>query len=169
MKSKVIDYISNNYDELKTITKKITCNNELSEDLLQEVILQILEKNRIIIDEEKNIKYFIIGIIRINWNSKTSPFYYKIRREIDKYDELSIQLHDNYDYDYDIEKENKILAMEESIGELDWFNKELLSHYVVLGSLKKVNELTKIPIPSISRYINETKTKLKKEIINKTK
>ena len=167
MKKKVIEYISKNYNELHQITKKITDNNQLTDDLLQECILQILEKERIILDDEKNIKYFIIGIIRINWLSKTSPFYYKIRREIMAYNELTIDIVD--ENEYDSEKEDKFQAMEESIGNLDWFKKELLSHYLVLGSLKKVNQLTKIPIPSISRYINETKQQLKEEIIKKTK
>ena len=144
MKRKVIEYISNNYNEIRLITRKITDNNQLTDDLLQECLLQILEKERIILDDEKNIKYFIIGIIRINWLSKTSPFYYKIRREICQYNELNIDIVD--ENEYDIEKEEKFEAMEESIGNLDWFKKELLSHYMVLGSLKKVNQLTKIPI-----------------------
>lgn len=167
MKQQVIDYISNNYDELHKITKKITNNSQLTDDLLQECLLQILEKDRIILDDPKNIKYFIIGIIRINFLSSTSPFHYKIRREICQYNELTIDIVD--ENEYDSEKEDKFQAMEESIGNLDWFKKELLSHYMVLGSLKKVNQLTKIPIPSISRYINETKQQLKEEIINKTK
>ena len=83
------------------------------------------------------------------------------------YNELTIDIVD--ENEYDSEKEDKFQAMEESIGNLDWFKKELLSHYLVLGSLKKVNQLTKIPIPSISRYINETKQQLKEEIIKKTK
>lgn len=162
MKNKIIDYISNNYNELKEITHKITLNSIYTEDLLQEVILQILEKDLITLDDDKNIKYYIIGLIKINWYSTTSPFYYKIKREFDKYAELTIDICDENMYDEQYEK--LLTEMEKQMGELDWFKKEILSHYMVLGSLRKVNQLTKIPIPSISRYVKEAKETLKENI-----
>lgn len=169
MKEQVKQYINTNYYHLRTITKKITSNNQLAEELLHEVILQILEKKEIELDSEDNILYYIVGIIRINWFSKTSPFFYKIRKEPLNYSELMYNLEIEDDIGYIYTKEELLCAMEDSIQELDWFHKEILEHYMVLGSYRKVNELTKIPIGSIGLYINEAKKEIKDNIKLKLK
>lgn len=165
MKNRVIEYISNNYNELQSITKKITGNHQDSDDILHECLIQIIEKEQIILDDEKNIKYYVIGVIKINYYSKTSPVWYKLKREMEKYAELTIDIQDENSYDY--EKEEILCSLETSLCEMDWFHRQLLEQYMLLGSLKKVNKVTKIPIPSISRYINEAKEIIKQEINKK--
>jgi hypothetical protein len=51
--------------------------------------------------------------------------------------------------------------MEEQFGEVNWFNKVIFEKYMLLGSLKKVAIDTKISLPSIGRYIKETRTQVK--------
>ncbi len=170
MNQQIEKYITNQYYNLLTITKKITKNHELSQDLLHEVILQLYNKDNIILNEynDDQIKYYIVAIIRINWHSNTSPFYYKIRKESAKYVDIS-QVFDLAD-EPQLEFENKIIfdILEEGWAELDWFRKSLFEMYMGLGSMKKVSKKTRIPISSVSRYINESRKQIKQYIIVKT-
>jgi RNA polymerase sigma factor (sigma-70 family) len=170
MNKEIEQYISNNYGELLTIAKKITRNNDLTEDLLHEVILQLYNKTNIVLRQynDDQIKYYIVSILRINWHSQTSPFYYRIRKENSKYtciDEL-YDLADDQQLEY--EKQELFDILEESYCELDWFRKSLFEMYLTLGSMKKVSVKTRIPVSSISRYLKESKEQIKTNIYAKT-
>jgi len=170
MNKEIENYITNNYYLLLDITKKITKNNQLSQDLLHEVILQLYNKDNIVLNEYSNnqIKYYIVAVIRINWCSTTSPFYYKIRKEPATY----VDINNIYDLADDTQKEfeNKIIfdILEEGWTELDWFRKSLFEMYMGLGSMKKVAAKTRIPVSSISRYISESREQIKDYIKTKT-
>lgn len=170
MNHKIEDYIVRNYFHLLQISKKITKGHELSNDLLQDVLVQLYEKNSDIVlrtYEDNEIKYYITAIMRINWNSKTSPFYYRIRREIDKYSPLS----DNYevvdDIDEKMDREVLIQCLEISFSELNWFHKSVFELYMTMGSLKAVATKTGIPLTSIARYIKQSKEEIKTKIKDK--
>jgi len=95
MNKKVESFITRNYYELLNIAKKITRGHELHQELLHEVIIQLYDKDEIKLSdyEDNTIKYYIVAIIRINWFSKTSPFYYKIRKERSTYVEMTEVMH----------------------------------------------------------------------------
>lgn len=176
MNKQVESYITNNYYELLTISKKLTKGHELSQELLHEVIVQLYDKKEIKLKKycDNSIKYYITAVMRINFYSKTSPFYYKIRKEAQTY----LEIFDDYIYEplYDVadveielalEKEKLICILEESYVELEWFEKSIFDLYIVLGSLKKVSKRTRIPVTSVSRYIKEIKNKIKSQLENK--
>ena len=83
MRKEIECFLNRNYYQLLNISNKITKNNQLSQDLLHEVILQLYDKDDIVLKsyDDNSIKYYITAIMRINYYSKTSPFYYKIKRE----------------------------------------------------------------------------------------
>lgn len=165
MNQQIEKFITNNYYELLKISKKITSNHNLYKDLLHEVIIQLYDKDNIILRDYTNeqIKYYIVSIMRMNWHSKTSPFYYKVRREIMMYSEF----HPSFDIpeeETQLEFEKQIIfdILEVGWTELDWFHKSLMEMYLTLGSMNKVAKKTKIPLTSIRRYINSAKTTIKK-------
>lgn len=166
MQKQIESYITKNYYELLKIAQNITKGHELSKDLLHEVILQLYDKNSIKLNsyEDNNIKYFIVAIIRTNWYSKTSPFYYKIRRESALYTDLKEALNME-DEQESFEKERILCILEEGWADLDWFHKSLFEMYMCLGSMNKVSKKTKIPLSSVRRYVRESKI----EIIDKFK
>lgn len=171
MQQEITNYINTNFIELQQIVKNITRNNELGDDLLQEIIIQLYEKKEIVLHnyEDDTIKYYLIKIIKINWHSKTSPFHYRIRKESQKYSELTYQ-HLNYsdtDKEEIIEYEELITNVEREFSELNWFSKRLFELYLTLGSLKKVSNQTQIPIASVGRYIREIKQEIKQNINEK--
>ena len=62
------------------------------------------------------------------------------------------------------EIQNLYDILEVSYSELNIFQKSLMDLYLTLGSLKKVSLSTKIPLMSISRYINEAKKNIRDDI-----
>jgi len=170
MNKEIERYITTNYYQLLTIAKKITKNHDLTQDLFHEVIIQLYNKNNIVLQEysDEQMKYYIVSIMRINWHSQTSPFYYKIRKESSKYTNID----DIYDLvddtQLEFEKQHLFDILEQSWCELDWFRKSLFEMYMTLGSMKKVSKQTRIPISSISRYLKESKELIKTNIYTKT-
>jgi hypothetical protein len=115
--------------------------------------------------DDDSIRYYITAVLRINWYSKTSPFYYKIRKERVTYTELTFDM--SYTTEQEsFEKQELYDILEKEFTELDWFRKSLMEMYLTLGSLKKVSQKTTIPLTSISRYIKESKEQIKNNIKN---
>ena len=164
-------YIQNNYYLLLSIAKKICKQNgDIHNDLLHEVILQLYSKEEIVLKsyDDNSIKYYITSIMRTNFYSKTSPFYYRIRRERIM---MSVDITTCWDMEYEqenYEREELFQLLEQEYAELDWFKKSLLDMYLSLNSsMKAVSRKTSIPIQSISRYFKEIRTQTQKEIIRK--
>ncbi len=170
MNKEIEKYITTNYYDLLKITKKITKNHDLTQDLLHEVILQLYNKDNITLREynDEQIKYYIVSVIRINWHSKTSPFYYKIRKETSKYTNIEEIYNLADETQLEFEKQQLFDILEQSWCELDWFRKSLFEMYLTLGSMKKVSKQTRIPVSSISRYLRESKDQIKFNITIRT-
>ena len=168
MNPHVNHWIENNYGELQSIVKNITRNDQLGDDLLQEVMVQLYEKDDIVLQnyDDDSIKFYIIKVIKINWISKTSPFHYKVRKETSNYSELKPEhtkcvTTEQEEYQT---YEDLLSAVEVEFSELNWFSKKLFELYLTLGSLKKVSNQTGIPIASTGRYIREIKQEIRTNI-----
>ena len=162
MIKEIEDYITKNYYELLNICNKITKHDSFAGDLLNNVIVQLYDRNEIKLKslQENDIKYYIIKCLTINWYSKTSPFYRKVRRESTLYNEL-FDVPNLIDND-DVFKEHHILEIiETEFTEMNWFHKIIFEKYMVLGSLKKVSTDTRIPLTSVARYVKETRQVIK--------
>ena len=170
MRKEIESYITRDYYNLLNISKKMTRGDQLSQDLLHEVILQLYDKEDITLKsyDDNSIKYYIVAIMRINYFSKTSPFFYRIRRERIL---MNVDITACWDMSYEqeeFESEELYQLLEQEYCELNWFKKSLLDMYLSLNSsMKAVSRKTNIPIQSISRYIKETRQEVKSNIINK--
>ena len=170
MRKEIECFLNRNYYQLLNISKKITKNDQLSQDLLHECILQLYDKNEIKLNnyDDNSIKYYITAVMRINYYSKTSPFYYKIKRERIL---MTVDIASCWDMSYEqeeFETEEMYQLLEMNYAELDWFKKSLLDLYLSLNSsMKAVSRKTRIPISSISRYIKEIRSETKNNILKK--
>jgi hydroxymethylpyrimidine pyrophosphatase-like HAD family hydrolase len=167
--NKIIEaYITKNYYLLSNISERITKHHDLSKDLLHEVILQLYDKEEIILKsyDDNSIRYYITAILRTNFYSKTSPFYYRVRREHTLYVDLNGIAEMESDQE-SFEVQNIYDILEAEFSELNWFHKSLFEMYLTLGSLKKVSKKTTIPLPSISRYIKEARKEVKTKILKR--
>jgi hypothetical protein len=168
MKIEIENYITRNYYELLNICNKITKYDTFAGDLLNDVLIQLYDKKEINLNklDDNSIKYYIVKCLTINWYSKTSPFFRKVRRESSLYNEL-FEVTNLIDND-DVFKEHHILEIiETEFTEMNWFHKIIFEKYMVLGSLKKVSTDTKIPLTSIARYVKETKQVIKHNTFKK--
>ena len=161
MKIEIEKYITNHYYELKAVCKKYTKNDDWASELLHEVILQLYEQKELKCNlDDKNIKYYIIRAIMVNWCYPSSPFYRKYKKKdfitVDITEVLNIT---NQDNETDVHELMNILELEWS--HTNWFNKTIFEKYLVMGSLKKVSVDTTIPLTSIKRYVDETRTSIK--------
>jgi DNA-directed RNA polymerase specialized sigma24 family protein len=170
MRTEIEQFIIKNYKELQKICRKITKNSDWSDDLLNDVLIQLYDKEDIRLDsyDDNSIRYFIVRIICNNWHSKSSPFYRKVMRESTLYSPIndirSDISEDNTDLDHMV-----INLVESEYGSLNWFYKDILNLYLILGSYKRVSDKTRIPIMSVSRYIKEAKKEIKINVLNKLK
>jgi hypothetical protein len=157
-------YITKHYYELLQIAKKYTKNDDWASELLHEVILQLYDKKEIKVKlQDNDLKYYITRIMMVNWCYPTSPFYSKIKKE-------SMFEYNQSDFEdvVDLREEDKhqiLEIIEQEYGEIDLFNKVIFDKYMILGSLKKVSVDTQIPLPSIGRYVKDTKQQIKEKTL----
>ena len=170
MNQLIESYITRNYYRLLQITKRITKGHELSQDLLHEVILQLYSKKEINLHnyDDDTIRYYITSVLRINWMSTTSPFYYKIRKESSRYQPLT-DIFEYEDEQMNWEKEILLQSLEISYSELDFWRKGMIELYLVLGSVNKVSKHTGIPKSSIIKYVKESREQLKDNTLQRLK
>jgi hypothetical protein len=168
MKIEIERYITKHYYELLDICNKITKRNTLAGDLLNDVILQLYDRKEIKLKslQENDIKYYIIKCLTINWYSKSSPFYRKVRKESTLYNEL-FEVANLIDSEDIFTEHHMMEIVETEFTEMDWFHKIIFNKYLTLGSLKKVSVDTRIPLTSIARYVKETKTTIRQNTFKK--
>ena len=169
MDKRIDCFITRNYYILLGIAKKITKRDEeTSRELLHEVFLQLYQRDVIKLKDygDDSIKYYITSIMRVNYYSQTSPYYYRIRKERCLYSDLTEAMNMTEEQEL-FETEELYQLLEENYAELNWFHKSLLDMYLTLNSLKAVSKKTTIPLTSISRYIREGKDTIRTNIINK--
>ena len=169
MNKEIEKYIVNNFKELQQICLKITKHSQWSDDLLQDVLTQLLEKDDIKLKslQTNDIKFYIVRCLTNNWYSKTSPFFRKVMRESTLYNELgdiSDKVIENNDDEHFLME-----TLEHEFSNLNWFYKELFSRFLIKGSLKKVSDETTIPYTSVKRYIKEAKNEIKFNTFKKIK
>ena len=94
----------------KEIVKEIISNMKVNlmdaDDLEQEIYMILLEynKNKIIeLYNNKQLRYFIVGIIQRQYNSKTSPFYKKYKKYYSIVDENVINTMEITEEEFDID------------------------------------------------------------------
>lgn len=176
MKDKVIEFYAENYTRLRGIAKSYVLNDNIADELIQEVFLQVSEKNEIKLHNGKDetILKWLTQIIKINAISKTSRFYYKFIKPTKPFadiDEEVMEKHNTtlYEDNYIYNKEDTFVALEDSLCEIDWFHRGMFELYMSLGSYKSVKEVSYIPLQSVKRYVQQAKEELKNKITKKLK
>lgn len=154
-------WLSMNNKELIDISLKICKNTDDYMDLYQCVIEQVLKKRdklNALPDQQK--KYFIISMLKTNYYSKTSPYFYQFKKGNVMLDITDDLLEGVIDIDYEETLPDMDWVIEQ-LNELDWFDRDLFKLWLELGTLSNVSKRTKIPVNSVGKYIKEIKQELK--------
>lgn len=158
-------WVSNSYDRLLSISKKITRNSGLSEELLHYSLEILLTKPNVqeIIDSGA-ADYYVIKIFTNSWKSDTSPFS-KIHRN-KKQKSLDLYLY-KIDVEADTVEADELTAKKATqlLSEMDWYSRELFMLYTnECVSISQLSRSTGIPRTSVSLTINRVRKYLKKEL-----
>ena len=166
MKSELDNYISRHYYTLLGVSFKYTKNNDWASELLHEVLIQLYNKQDLKLKlDDNSIKYYIIRMLMVNWCYPSSPFYIKYKKY--NYNHVDLKEAMMITNDETADDHNFMDILEQEFSDTFWFSKILFQKYILMGSLKKVSEDTKIPLTSIKRYIKETKTEIKLNVLNR--
>ena len=93
-------YLSRNYDDLLQAAYRIAGKD--GPDLLHEVILQLYQTKQDTIDgllERDQMKYWVLRVMVNNYNSKTSRYHYKWRKDIERRRKFARHIVDWWDGD----------------------------------------------------------------------
>ena len=154
-------WIEGNYQLLVDMTNNITKSSDEAGDLLHCVLEQALEReeklNQIPSDQ---MKWWFSRVLYVNWNSKTSPYYYQYKKESSNYDNIddyTMEVEEN-DIKYKHWVEDKMTEIETVLEDLHWFQKLLFQRYLYGEySYNSLSEKTKIPVNTIATSIRNTK------------
>lgn len=158
------NWITSHYKELVSICKFIGGNKH--EDLCQCCFEQLLKnKNFSQISEDTGRIYFFTRLVKNNFYSKTSPYYYQFEKN--KFNEY-IESNDDRTEELNIDKiEIDLDWVNEELDKLkkkDWYYARLFQIYIEEDcSITKLSKRTQIPINSASRDIRKVKQHLKQQ------
>ena len=157
-------WLKDNHYDLLEGTRSYVKNNDEADELYQCVVEQLLTKpDRINEVPDNQKKYFFIRTIKNNYQSKTSPYHYKIRKHNTRHTPLIESItEDIIDEPYE-ESIPDIEWVKTQLNEFEWFERDLFLLFIELGTLTNVARQTQIPLNSVGRYINKTKQKLKEK------
>lgn len=150
---------------LKAICRNIAKGNLIYKDLFQEVILILLEYDEQKFKEIKCVECFFIKIADTQWNSVTSPFFYKYRKE-----NLTVGGGNIADTDsgFDKEREREYFKLQLSVHNLIenqyWYDREILKYWLHYGSIRAVSKKIGIPKSSIALTVKKVKQIIHEDI-----
>jgi len=162
-------YLQLNYKTIRTKVLKVTKNHQNADDLLNDLIVNLLEKPKPYQEDllKKNkVDHWFTSSAKIQFVSKTSPFYYKYKKFQHNSSELQVWKYAEEDTSDDLD----VTKMREDIkSEIDLYNvyeRTLLIEHLLNGkSYSEISREYKVN----RRYISETITPCKKEIVIKLK
>lgn len=157
------------------LIKEVTSNSEylslckrmggssLGKDLYQEMLLILIQYNAEKILAIKCQRCFVVKILTNMWNSTTSPFFYKYKKNSylhDSPDTIPEPAHEN---ENNIDEE-RLLQIEAELNNMHWYDKTIFLLYIECGSSRKLQAKTGIHYVSISKTVRKVKKILKERI-----
>ena len=77
------DYLTKNYTRLRNKVKAVTKNHQNSDDLFNDLLMNLLDKpleyQQDLLDNNK-VENWLMSSAKLQFQSKTSPFYYKYKK-----------------------------------------------------------------------------------------
>jgi len=135
------EYIEQKYSYLLNKFKAITRNHQSTEDLLNDCLLNFLEKgkeytNKVL--QDGKVDNYLVRMAHIQYNSKTSPFYHQYKKQSIKNlstDEVDIEIEDTTE----IIEDSKKLAEDVKIyiGNLPVYNRTIAEQHIIEGKSQR--------------------------------
>lgn len=157
------EYLQKNYETLIQKVRAITRGHQNSDDLLNDCIIDLIDKGPDYINQilqDNKVDRYILKMCYTQYNSSTSPFYTKYRKQKwEEIEEEKIEIEDKEEIYEDIEKLGKDIKL--YIGKLPFYQKELATKHFVEGqSQRDMSKTYNINRIHISRDIKTIKKNL---------
>jgi hypothetical protein len=142
------------------ICKKIS-HHYYTDDLLHECILTLYDLDeQKILDAHKNnyLTYLFYKIVSNSYVSYTSPFakkYKHFENNTNNFEKIKTES-DFESSDFEIENEKFTQDIENSISELDEYDRELFKLYIQFGDFRKISNLVDIKYGAVRHSILQT-------------
>jgi DNA-directed RNA polymerase specialized sigma24 family protein len=158
------NFLTNNYDAIILMAKKICRSHIESEEVAHFAISEFMEHERgqELVDTGRAMN-FLSGIIHRSFHSSTSK-YHTIYRQKGRMHELpvdydNIQNDDEYSYEQDMATEaiQGVLEDMKANGIELWFRAALFEMYIKEPNFSELARQTKIPRTSISKAVEEAR------------
>ena len=128
-------YLARNYSDLLQAAERIAGKD--GPDLLHEVILQLYQTKPETLEgllEREQMKYWVLRVMVNNYNSKTSRYHYKWRKDIERRRKFANHIRDWWDGDGVAAHRDALLShIEKELADLPWFDAEVFAIYFEEG------------------------------------
>jgi len=162
-------YLQLNYKTIRTKVLKVTKNHQNADDLLNDLIVNLLEKPRPYQEDLLNknkVDHWFTSSAKIQFVSKTSPFYYKYKKFQHNSSELQVWKYAEEDTSDDLDVTKMRKDISSLISVYNVYESTLLKEHLLNDkSFSEISREYKIN----RRYVSETITPCKKEIIKELK
>ena len=158
-------YINKHYKQILNKVKGVTRNHHLTDDLLQDCILNFLEKGSDYTTQVLNdgkIQHYIVRMAHIQFNSATSPFYTQYRKNSRKTQDIDD--YDVVDTISELKEDTSKLADDVKlyIGNLPVYERTITEKHLYDGvSQREMSRYYNINRIHISRDINRVQSNIK--------
>ena len=155
------NYIQEHYTEILQKVKAVTRNHQDTEDLLQDCILNLLEKgndytNKIV--EDDKVQHYIVKMVHIQYNSGSSPFYNQYKKTLLKSVEINDDIMEGVEDSIEIHEDTEKLSKDVKlyIGNLPVYERTIAEKHFISGDSQR----------EMSRYYNINRIHITKDINN---
>ncbi len=178
-------WLNKNYDQIQVWSSNITKSDELTLDLAQYAVEQLLHYKRLreLIQQERvnegSIKGWILATMRNSWYGSKSHFtrYYKLHRaDVGKRkrwvtpEQFQALLEQQNQDEYDYYKDTAIEAIQDVLNEMDqdttrlWYLSRLFKLWMETPNFSKLSRETGIPRTSIAKAIDECREYIQQQL-----
>ena len=162
------DYITLNYSKLKQKVRAVTKNHQNSDDLFNDLLLSLyskpIEYQRDLIEKGK-VEHWIMASAKLQYASKTSPFYYTYKKFNMDTSQLFEDTQTTEDEIEDISQEI-VDYIKSQLDLYSIYEKTLTTEHLIHN--KSYSEIGR-EYGVNRRYVSETVTPVKEELFRKVK
>ena len=153
--------MTENYEELKIASTRISNGSPLSEELLHYTLDEFLRKSTLqdILDSGAG-RFYCVRIMLNSWNSVTSPFYHTYRRT-----NVSLEEAEDVVEEEDLHTGELASKAKSLLADLPWYDRKLFETFIDENhTVSSLARATGIPRTSISLTINRVRKHLRKNL-----
>ena len=183
-KGDVYDALASGYDKYKEVALNICRDEDKADDVVQMVMEACLKMQKATLQDiydKDGLLWYIIRMISLNINSKTSRYYYKYNKYYELFEGNSTATYSLYNYENTPGDNNRssthirLDSIDDLLSSLYWYDRELFLTYYrdsytldslaaktgisrtsIFNTLKKVRDFIKDNIDDKTREIKET-------------